>query len=71
MVDETRLDELYDVYTRLETIADDVTSKDIKNELIGLADLYREEYEELDDEWHKQLRAEEKQANREFNSGRI
>ena len=71
MVDESRLDDLYEVYTRIESIVEDITEKDIRNELQGLADLYKEEYEELDEEWHKQLRAEEKQAEREFNSGRI
>ena len=48
MVDEQRLDDLYEIYTRL-----------------------KEEYEELDDAWHKQLKAEEKQADRDFNNGRI
>lgn len=71
MVDESRLDDLYEVYTRLNSIADDITDKDIINELQGLADLYKQEYEELDEEWHNQLREAEKQANREFDAGRI
>lgn len=71
MVDESRLDDLYEVYTRLESLADDIFDKDMIHELRGLAELYKNEYEELDEEWHKQLRAEERQADREFNSGRI
>lgn len=71
MVDESRLDDLYEIYTRLESLADDLYDKDLIHEIKRDAELYKEEYEELDEEWHKQLRAEEKQAEREFNSGRI
>jgi hypothetical protein len=71
MVDESRLDDLYEIYTRLENLAEDLTDKDLIHEIKRDAELYKEEYEELDEEWHKQLREEEKQAEREFNSGRI
>jgi hypothetical protein len=71
MVDEQRLDDLYEIYTRLESLADDIYDKDLRHEILRDAELYKEEYEELDDAWHKQLREEEKQAEREFNSGRI
>lgn len=71
MVDEQRLDDLYEIYTRLESLAEDLTDKDLIYEITSEADLYKQEYEELDDEWHKQLRAEEKQANKEYDNGRI
>lgn len=71
MVDESRLDDLYEIYTRLESLADDIIDKDLRYEISSEAELYKEEYEELDEEWHKQLREEERQADREFNSGRI
>ncbi len=71
MVDETRLDDLYEVYTRLNSIADDITEKDIKNELQGLADLYRQEYEELQEEEDKQWDDENRQRDRDFDAGRI
>lgn len=71
MVDESRLDDLYEIYTRLESLVDDLTDKDLIHEIKRDAELYKKKYEELDEEWHKQLRAEEKQAEREFNSGRI
>lgn len=71
MVDEQRLDDLYEIYTRLESLADDLYDKDLIHEIKRNAELYKEEYEELDEEWHKQLKAEEKQADRDFNNGRI
>lgn len=71
MVDESRLDDLYEVYTRLNSIAEDITEKDIKNELQGLADLYREEYEELQEEEDKQWDDENRQRDRDFDAGRI
>lgn len=71
MVDESRLDDLYEVYTRLNSIAEDITEKDIKNELQGLADLYKEEYEELQEEEDKQWDDENRQRDRDFDAGRI
>ena len=71
MVDEARLDDLYEVYTRIESIVEDITEKDIRNELQGLADLYREEYEELQAEEEEQWDEENKQRDREFDAGRI
>ena len=71
MVDESRLDDLYEVYTRLNSIAEDITEKDIKNELQGLADLYKEEYEELQEEEEKQWDDENRQRDIDSNAGRI
>lgn len=71
MVDETRLDDLYEVYTRLNSLIDDIFDKDLINELQDLADLYKAEYEELDDAWHKQCKQEDKGQERDFNNGRI
>lgn len=71
MVDEQRLDDLYEVYTRLESLADDIYTKDIINELKANADLYRQEYEELQAEEEEQWEEENRQRDREFDAGRI
>lgn len=71
MVDEQRLDDLYEIYTRLESLAEDIYSKDLINEIRANADLFRQEYEELQAEEEEQWDEENKQRDREFDAGRI
>lgn len=71
MVDEQRLDDLYEIYTRLESLAEDIYSKDLINEIRANADLFRQEYEELQAEEEEQWDEENKQRDRDFDAGRI
>lgn len=70
-MDETRLDDLYEIYTRLESLADDLYDKDLINEIKAEADLYRQEYEELEAEEQEMWDEENEQRDREFDSGRL